>query len=246
MEDHPKQNCSAYSQQADKTKRKPFSVTKRQLAMFVLCGLLTFGQSGCSLYVMAGKMLFGDPVQVCSFTQQTNIDLRKGKHKVVVICKSPEVLSSGYSSLNVDLLAGTARQLKREDVEIINPNKVATWMDDTLGSITDPTALAQEFDADIVIIIDVENFSYKEDSKNTLFQGRTTAQLTAYELRGEDEADEMAVQVFSREFVSIYPELYPIPSESVSEVTFRKQYLDRISQHIAQHFYNHRTSVMIF
>jgi len=232
MEDRPKQNTAL---------QRPL----RRLALIVFCGFLLLSQSGCSLFVMAGKMIFGDPVLPCAFTEQTKIDLTKGDYKVVVVCKAPEVLTEGYSSLQVDLLAETSRRLKREGIEIVNPNKVASWLDDNLGDFDDPTYLAQEFEADLVLVIDVESFSYKEESKNTLLRGRTSAQLTAYELRGDDE-NELAVQIFAREFVSKYPELYPVPIESISEITFRKRYLDRISQHIAQHFYNHRASDAIY
>lgn len=230
----------------DRPKQLPFRLAPR-LALWTLCGLLIGSQTGCSLFVMAGKMIFGDPVVSCAFSSQTNIDLTKGEHTVVVVCKTPEVLGAdSYSSLQVDLLAGTARRLKREGINIVNPNKVASWLDDNFGSLDDPTFLAQEFDADLVVVIDVESFSYKEESKNTLLRGRTTAQLTAYELRGDDEENELAVQVFSREFVSKYPELYPVPVETVSEITFRKKYLDRISDHIAQHFYDYRTSDAVY
>ena len=202
-------------------------------------------QSGCSLFVMGGKMLFGDPEVTCAFTSQSAVNLKKVDDKVVVVCNTPDTISNDYPSLNIDMLEGISRRLKREDITIVNPNDVATWFDDNLGVVDDPTILALEFDAKYVITIDVEKFSYREENSANLLRGRATGMIRAFELRKMGES-ERAVEVFHRELVSQYPEMYPVQSDRVSEKTFRKQYLDRVSEQIAQQFYNHKASEEIY
>ncbi|MEZ6045707.1 MAG: hypothetical protein R3C11_09045 [Planctomycetaceae bacterium] len=165
--------------------------------------------------------------------------------KVIVICKTPDSISSDYPSLNIDLLEGISRRLKREDISIVNPNDVATWFDDNLGVVDDPTMLALEFDAKYVITVDVEKFSYLEENSTNLLRGRSTGVLRAYELRDFNNSSQ-AVEIFHRGLSSKFPEMYPVQSDRVSEKTFRKQYLDRVSEQIAQQFYNHKASEEVY
>lgn len=217
----------------------------RSLLGMLLIALTVSTQSGCSLFVMGGKMLFGDPKVDCAFGIQTGENLVKNEALVLVVCNSPDSVSSDYPSLNVDMLEGIARRLKREEVQIVNPNEVATWFDDNLGAIDDPTVLAEEFDADYVITIDIEEFSYREENSNELFRGRANAMVRAYEMR-DFEGDKQAVEVFVRPIVSKYPEIYPIQADQTSEKTFRKKYLDRICEQVAQQFYDHPAGDVVY
>ena len=55
-----------------------------------LClGACIFGLAGCSMFVLAGKMFFGDPKQTSAFHEGTGVDLTEGKKKVVVLCSAP-------------------------------------------------------------------------------------------------------------------------------------------------------------
>lgn len=202
-------------------------------------------QSGCSLGVMAGKMLFGDPTITCAFTNQTGVNLKKTDEKVIVVCTTPDSIASDYPSLNIDMLEGISRRLKREDIYIVNPNDVARWFDDNFGVVDDPTMLALEFKAKYVITVDIETFSYREENSANLLRGRSNGMIRAYELREFGESDQ-AVEVYHRELVSKFPDNYPVQSDRVSEKTFRKQYLDRVSEQIAQQFYNHKASEEIY
>ncbi|QDU81705.1 hypothetical protein Pla110_34500 [Polystyrenella longa] len=211
----------------------------------MLLGLFTSLLSGCSLFVMGGKMLFGDPELTCSFTSQSAVNLKKTDEKVIVICSTPDSISSDYPSLNIDMLDGISRRLKRENITIVNPNDVARWFDDNLGVIDDPTMLALEFDAKYVITVDIDEFSYLEENSANLLRGRSTGMIRAYEMR-EFSGSSRAVEVYHRELVSKYPDIYPVQSDRISEKTFRKQYLDRVSEQIAQQFYNHKASEVIY
>ena len=53
----------------------------------VLCGTLACSLPGCSLGVMFGKMLGGDPMVPAEFRAMTREDLAKGKHTLSLLTK---------------------------------------------------------------------------------------------------------------------------------------------------------------
>src|SRR5690606_36217545 len=105
----------------------------RRCAAGLALVLLAAGLPGSSLVTMAGKMIFGDPVMPCAFTNMTRVDLAKEGKTVVVVCSTPEAVKSDFPSLNIDLLDGVARQLNRREIKVVSPDDVAAWMDDNGG-----------------------------------------------------------------------------------------------------------------
>ena len=208
----------------------------------LLClAAIACSQSGCSLFVMAGKMFFGDPKIACAFRQRTGVDLTKGREKVLVVCSTPEAIRGDYSSLDFDLADGVIRRLKRRGIEVVDPDELATWMDDNGGEWSNPSELARQFDADYIVHVDLNRFEYREENSPTLFRGRASGSVFAYEVR-RTEGQKEAVEVFVSEFNSEHPKGYPISTDRMSAKSFRKQYLDRISGQLAQLFCDHRAS----
>ena len=218
---------------------------RRALAGWLLLAAWAAALPGCSLGVMAGKMLFGDPLTPCAFTGQTGVDLAKEGKRVIVLCSTPDAVRSDFPSLEVDLLDGVARQLKRRDIAIVSPDEVASWLDDHGGRWDDPSEMAEHFHADYVVHIDLDRFTYKEENSPDLFRGRALGNVIAYQaVRNADGT--RARRIFEREFTSEYPTHHPVSVTTVSARNFRKQYLDRVTGEIAHMFYNHRFSEEIY
>ena len=211
------------------------------VAAWLLLAAWTLALPGCSLGVMAGKMLFGDPLTPCAFTGQTGVDLAKEGKRVIVVCSIPDVVRSDFPSLEVDLLDGVARQLKRRDIAIVSPDDVASWLDDNGGRWDDPSEMAEHFKADYVVHVDLDRFTYKEENSPDLFRGRALGNVIAYEAVRSDGRT-TARRVFEREFNSEYPAHHPVSVTTISARNFRKQYLDRVTGEVAHMFYNHRFS----
>ncbi len=190
---------------------------------------------------MAGKMFFGDPKMECVFKQRTDVDLTKQHKKVLVVCSTPEAIGVDYPSLSFDLVDGVIRRLKLRGIEVVNPDELATWMDDNGGQWGNPSELAGQFDADYIVHIDLNRFDYREENSPTLFRGRAVGSVFAYEVYRVDGRKE-AKEVFVSEFTSVHPKNYPVSTDRISAKSFRKQYLDRISTQLAQMFYDHRVS----
>ena len=204
-----------------------------------------FGLPGCSLITMAGKMIMGDPVVSCAFSQQTHVDLVKDARTVLVVCKVPESVKKDFPSLGFDILDGVTRRLKRQGVSIISPNEVASWMDDNGGRWDDVGELADEFDTDYIIDIDIQKFTHTEENSPDLFRGRAAGMVTAHEVRSSSGL-KSTHHVFEREFNSEYPSHHPISVTTISSKTFRKQYVDRVCSELSHLFYNHRMSEEVY
>ncbi len=208
---------------------------------FCAVGATAVMLTGCSLFVMAGKMLFDDPKMACAFKQATHVDLQKEQSRVLVIASTPETVRADWTSLSVDLLEGVTRLLKSQGINVVNPDDVATWLDDNGGTVDEPTELANHFRADYIVHINIERFSFYEDSSPTLYRGRTNGFVTAFQVQSVN-GQKVARHVFEREFTSEYPEHHPVSKDSISEKVFLKRYMDRVCAQLSYLFYDHRFS----
>ena len=209
--------------------------------ILAVIGLLIGSQSGCSLFVMAGKMFFGDPKLECTFNQRTGIDLVHEYKQVLVVCSTPETIAGHLPSLRYDLADGLIRRLKRRGVTIVDPNRVATWIDDHGGLWNDLSELAEDFDADYILHVDLSEFDYREENSPTLFRGRAVGNVFVYAVRPE-AGRRLVEQIFVQEFTSVHPANYPVSADRMSAKAFQTRYLDRITTQLAQMFYDHRVS----
>jgi hypothetical protein len=108
----------------------------RPVALLMACAV-GFSQPGCSLFVMAGKMFFGDPAATSTFTQSTRVDLVKEGKRILVICSTPDAVKTNFPSVDFDLLDGVTRRLKVRGIKVVDPDNVATWLDDHGGRWND-------------------------------------------------------------------------------------------------------------
>ncbi|MCH9654992.1 MAG: hypothetical protein K0U86_23755 [Planctomycetes bacterium] len=226
-----------------KPQKKSNSRNMHSLGVALLL-LISLGINGCSLGVMAGKMFFGDPLRTCEFTSRTKVDLSEGTQKVLVICSTPESIRSDYPSLNYDLLEQITYKLKRHDVKVMDTGKVATWLDDNGGSWNDVDELAENFDADYIIHVDIDEFDYREPNSPNLLRGKAYGTVSAFEVM-EVDGLKRAQEVFASEYTSEYPSHLPVSIESESPKVFRKKYTDRIADQIGRFFYNYHSGDVI-
>jgi hypothetical protein len=207
--------------------------------------LAIFTQSGCSLFVMAGKALFGDPEVTAPFSRAANVDLRTGQHRVLIVASTPEAIKSEFPTTNTDLLERVTRHLKTARVNVVNPNKVATWLDDNGGYWEDPDELAKAFDVDYIIHIDVAQFRLQDTNSPDLYQGFVSGNVYGYEVR-TGEKGKTAHRVFNRAIEKEFPEGHPQLSDRMSRQSFQQEFLDRTGLQMAQLLYNFRTSDIEF
>ncbi|HET6425532.1 MAG TPA: hypothetical protein VFG20_17720 [Planctomycetaceae bacterium] len=202
--------------------------------------LIAVTLGGCSLGVMAGKMFKGEPLRTAEFHSMTGIDLGKGKHRIAVVCSTPASVESDLTSLNFDLIDGITRKMKVHGVDVVDPDVVAKWIDDSGGVVTDPAAMVNAFDADFVAWIDIDTFSLQEDdTKSKLLRGRTNGFVRVFKAQEVGDS-KTALTAFNSEFTSIFPSHQPISELSRTKLSFQKEYIDRLCSELAVKFYDHR------
>lgn len=219
------------------------------LRCLLIAGLLTTC-SGCSLFVMAGKALFGDPKATSALTAATGIALEESKSPVVIICSVPGRMMDRFPSLQIDLVDRLTRNLEIHDIETVPSGDVARWYDDN-GEWGDYSALAKEFRAQHVIHVELRVFDHVVPESETLMQGRCEGEITMHKIKRPkgsnlfEEKDTQAVpinQVFFKDFKTQFPASYPVPRQSKTEDQFLRLFMDRVALHIGQQIYSYQLS----
>ena len=198
---------------------------------------------GCSLGVMAGKLFFDDPKMKSVFRKNTGTDLTKGEKTILIACSTSHQILSKYPGIRIDIVDKMSRILDTHHVKVIPADDVATWFDDH-GEWGDFTELADEFDADYVMHIDLKLFTVVVPDSPNLLQGKTEGRVTMMEIKtvGKDNDKKNASVAVERSFNVMFPTTYPVPRETRSEEIFTENFLDRISAQLARMLYDHRPS----
>jgi hypothetical protein len=211
-------------------------------ALAVTC--LAVGLTGCSLFVMAGKLLYGDPKIKSPLSTGTGIDLVEDEMTVLVIFTTPESVKSEFASVEFDLTEETIRRLKRHEIKVIKSDDVATFIDNNGGFWEDESELAQHFDADLIVHVDLDTFTCTEENSPWMLRGRAEGTLYAYRVREVDD-EKVAQEIFVREFTSTHPRQSPVSSDSISRSAFQKRYVDLMAQQVAQMLHDYRASDLV-
>lgn len=213
----------------------------RRLAVCTLL-LIAFCLTGCSLFVMAGKVIFGDPVQTSEFEHWTGTNLIDEQSKLLIICSTPSALESRNAGVNSDILTGVTRKLSRRGVNVVKPDDVADWLDDNGGGWTGPEDIVRDFpDVEYIVHIKLEQLTFRVENSPTLLQGKSAGFVEVHQVE-EVQGKRQTVQVFPREFMMTYPEFSPFSTEQRSEDVFEKEYLGHLCNVLALKFYSHRMS----
>ncbi|MCA9086461.1 MAG: hypothetical protein KDA81_20535 [Planctomycetaceae bacterium] len=211
---------------------------------------LLLSTSGCSLFVMAGKAMFGDPKVQSPLRAATGIELAKSEDSVLIICSASHRILSHFPSLQIDLVDRIGRDLEIHNIHVVPSGDVAAWFDDH-GEWGDYSELGEHFHARYIMHVDVLKFDYRVPESENLLQGQAEGNIRLHEIsRSSDKSkpsrDFTPVRlVFDRNFAVMFPTSYPVPRESRSEDQFLQTFLDRTALHIGQHVYDYRSSESI-
>jgi len=191
---------------------------------------------GCSLGVMAGKMLFGNPKMTSEFQMATGVDLVDSERSVVVIARVPSYLSGDLATLEPDLITGVTDRLLRESIDATAADLVIDWIDER-GTSDDVARAAKKFGTDYVIHIHLATFDNFEQKSTFLHRGRSAGTISAYkvELIGGEPVPRM---IFERGFDERHPRRQPVPVGEVSRTVFVRRHLDQLTGDIARKFYS--------
>lgn len=215
--------------------------TSRNLILLILSAMMVL--PGCSLGVMIGKMFFDDPKQKSVFREATGTNLTDGEKTILIACSTSHQILSKHPGIRIDIVDKMSRILDTRNVKLVPPDDVATWFDDH-GEWGDFSEIANAFDADYVMHIDLKTFTVEVPDSPNLLQGKAEGRVAMMEVKmaGKNQDQKKAVKVVERPFKVMFPTTYPIPRESRSEEMFTENFLDRISAQLARMLYDHRAS----
>ena len=194
---------------------------------------------GCSLFVMGGRMIFGDPSNPPVFTEATDVDLTEGEHTVLVLAKSPESAKTRFPEVDQEVMRRVGRLLRAEGVEVVRSDDVLDWVEERGGTWNEYHlgAVAEQFGADYIVTVEIESFTWTEPNSPDLLRGRSSGSIRAYEA---DRENGYAGAVFTGSYESLYPTHAPKTAGNVTEKLFREQFLDRLCLQASQQFLPHR------
>lgn len=175
----------------------------------------------------------GFMAQMMYWTRGNPVDAKfrglEGK-KVAVICFDP---NSAGAAGDADAVAKKVASLLAMNVKKINVvphQKVLDWIDEQPGNVMDFQDVGRGVKADMVVGIDLDNFS-THDGK-TLLQGRARYCARVYDLhKGGDNL------VYQTQMTDLkYPESGPRPITD-NEGQFRQIFIEILARKIAKDFY---------
>lgn len=214
------------------------SAVSRKTLLLTVSLAMFGGLSGCSLAVMAGKMFFGDPKMISTFTSVTGVDLTDGKHSLLVMCQAPQ-LANDVPTLEYDLTDGILKRLRQAGVKIVPPDEVSRWLDENGGEFENVSELADEFDADYIAVVKLRQIRFFEENSPDMLRGFAEAEVSGYEVRVAD-SQRIAMQVFTNDFRTEHPRFQPVSIHQKSERVFQKEFIGQLSLQLARQFHDYR------
>jgi len=186
------------------------------------------------------------------FIKGTDIDpdfkFLKGKRVAVVV---RPVADLQYRNPNVprDLADEIGACLRKHvsKVKVIDEQKVSNWCDE--NNSDDVEELGKALKADMVVSVELGSFSLFQGQN--IYQGRAISSLQVYDCRDEEkkakdkdspkkDKESSDSIVFEKNLPETkYPPNTGIPTSDMQECEFRQEFIKKLADQIARHFYAH-------
>lgn len=211
------------------------------------CGALAAAILGTSLLTGC------DPRQAIYFLQPFSPTIPapgpslKGK-KVVVLTHATSSTQAEFPGVDRDLARQFVNNIRKvKKINLVEPEKAATWMD-AHPKWTDPSDAARDFEADIVIFLEIEEFRTQAPGDLNVLQGTSKVHIQAFELshpknsKGKEITDQpkQSIQIYDDYQETIFPLRGPIPMDSgVGHSAFKSRLLQVVATECSWHFVAH-------
>jgi hypothetical protein len=222
----------------------PRSAVKVRLAAVVLVASGTLiALAGCDPRSLAYFLQPFDPTIAppCETSMQ-------GK-KVVVLCHATAGTLTETPSLERDLsreVSGILRK-KVKKITVVDPDKVATWVE-AHPRWTDPADIAHDFNADMVIFLEVEQFRLQTPGDLNMLHGESKVHIQLFEMKYPKNSKDKPMKDQPKEANNIYddyseaafPDRGPIPIDNgSSRAKFGHTFLKIVAKDVSWHFIEH-------
>ena len=218
--------------------------TRRAAALLVVALAGTASLAGC------------DPRALLYFLQAKDAGIAapgpslEGK-RVIVVTHAVSGALGEFQSLDRDVTreVTTIFREKVKKIDLVEPDKVWTWVEGH-PHWTDPGELLRAFEADIIILLEVESFQLQNPGDLNVFQGTAKTHIVVTEMKYPTNSKGKPIKDKPKEPKQIYEEYRdtefpirgPIPSDSsVSRPAFKNKFLKVVSAEISWYFVEHST-----
>ena len=132
-------------------------------------------------------------------------DISFENKKVVVLTQVASNSVSEYSSLDRDITREFTAILRKKakKVTVVDPDKVMTWIE-AHPKWTAPSEIANDFNADIVIFLEVEQFQIQSPGDLNMLHGESKVHIQAFEMQYPKNSKDKPIKDQPKEAVSIY------------------------------------------
>ncbi|WP_390625345.1 hypothetical protein [Paludisphaera soli] len=171
----------------------------------------------------------------------------KGK-KVVVLSAADDGTLARFPGLERDLARQFANNLKKnKKITTVDSEKVADWIQGH-PKWSDPSEAAKDFEADVVVVLEVEMFQTRHPGSLNVLEGSAKVHIQAFELKHPTNSKGKPITDQPKESESIYDDYQettfpirgPIPMDSgVGESTFKNKLLQVVADECSWHFIEH-------
>jgi hypothetical protein len=169
--------------------------------------------------------------------------------KVVILCNVTSGALAEFPSLERDIpreLASVIRK-KVKKVTVVEPDKVATWVE-AHPHWTDPADAARDFNADLAIFLEVEQFQIQSPGDLNMVHGEAKVHIQVFEMQYPKNSKDKPIKDQPKEAHNIYdeyaettfPNRGPLPIDSGnSRSAFKNTFLKIVTKEISWHFVEH-------
>lgn len=190
---------------------------------------------GCNYVVGLGYLIGGPPTIEPDFDRMTNKSLTDKGVKVAVVCYAPTELKWDNAEIDKELAEFVSWRLHEHKIKVLRPEVVRRWLDQN-PDYDKPEEVGKGLEATHVVYIDLSKFSLYEPDASHLYRGRAEAVISVVAKR--DESDDWE-EIYVKEHISAYPLAIARPTSQESFGTFKRKYLDRLSDEIGRFFYEY-------
>ncbi len=199
------------------------------LLLVLMAGVLT----GCNYFLLAGLLIGGPPSIEPDFDRDTGLSMIDKDATVAVVCYAPRDVKWDFANIDHDLAKRVAHRMFEKKIKVINPDRIRDWIDRN-PDWDSPDEIGAAFGATYVVHIEVNKFSLYEKNSSDLFRGRSDVLVNVWQMDGET-----GEQIFTTDLESIYPRAVVRSAYDTKYTTFKREYMDLLSDDIGKLFYEH-------
>lgn len=175
--------------------------------------------------------------------------------KVVVLTHATSGSQAEFPTLERDLSREFISNLKKnvKKISVVDTDKVTTWMEGH-PKWTDPSDAARDFEADVVVFLEMEIFRIQAPGDLNVLQGTSKVHIQAFALDYPKNSKGWPIKDQPKESHSVYddyqetnfPTRGPVPMDSgVGRGTFKNKFVQVIGAECSWHFSEHAQDDMI-